>query len=60
MKARFLIKGRVGGAPSGSMEIDRDRGLATVRPLRSRQTYTLTLVELANIVVDRAVKKGIQ
>ena len=38
-----------------TVTIDRDSGLISVRPLRSRQEYHATMPELAEIIVQRAL-----
>ena len=43
-------------AQSGTVMIDRDAGLFSVRPLRRRRVYTLPLALVASIVVSRIVK----
>lgn len=52
-KARFKVYGRMDGAPSATVEIDRASDLITVRPLRRRKTYTLPLASVAEMVIWR-------
>jgi hypothetical protein len=40
----------------GTVSIDRERGLFTVRPLRRRRTYTLPLDAVASMVVGRVLR----
>lgn len=54
--ARFKVYGRFDGAPAATIEVDRGAGLFTVRPLRRRQTYTLPLSTVAEMVLWRIVK----
>lgn len=56
MTAHFRVEGRVAGREGATMEIDRERGLVTVRPMRSRETYVVTLAIAADMIVWRAAK----
>lgn len=54
MSAHFRIVARLALAsrPSeGTVTIDRLAGMITVRPLRSRTTYTMPLAEVASWIV---------
>ncbi len=44
----------------GTVTIDRAAGLFTVRPLRSRRTYTLPLSTVAEIVAHRLIKSELE
>lgn len=50
---RFVLASRVQEA---TVVIDRDAGLFSVRPLRSRKLYTLPLATVAEITVQRIIK----
>lgn len=43
----------------GTVTIDRDNGLITIRPLRSRKVYTVTLNEAITMLVQRAIKQEV-
>lgn len=63
MKSRFKVYGQLdrGGHPiSGTVEIDRKAGTFTVRPHRSRKTYTTALSVVADIIVQRMVKAEVR
>lgn len=46
---------KAGGPRPGTVEIDRSLSLFRVRPLRSRETYTLPLSVVAEMVVHRII-----
>jgi hypothetical protein len=46
---------KAGGSQVATVEIDRARGLFSVRPLRSRRVYTLPLSTVAEIVCHRVI-----
>lgn len=48
--ARFTVRGRIGPAKTSTLEIDEANGLATVRPYRSRSTYTLPLERVCRMI----------
>lgn len=43
----------------GSVTINRDNGLVTVRPLHSRKVWVVPLAEIVTIIVQRAIKQEI-
>jgi hypothetical protein len=50
---RFRVLGRLdgaGGAREGTVTIDRTTGIISVRPLRRRKQYQLTLTQVADYV----------
>ena len=56
--ARAKVEGsfdKAAGQQTATVEIDRDRGLFSVRPLRSRRVYTLPLATVAEIVCHRII-----
>jgi hypothetical protein len=58
MAAHFRICARLDESrvQLGTVSIDRERGLFTVRPLRRRRTYTLPLDAVASMVVGRVLR----
>jgi hypothetical protein len=56
--ARFKVWGRFDGAPSATITImsDGTTGLVSVRPYRRRRDYTLTLGDVAQVVIGRVVR----
>jgi hypothetical protein len=54
--ARFKVYGRMDGAPSATVEIDRGAETFTVRPYRRRKAYTLPLADVAESVIWRIVQ----
>ena len=55
-KAHFEIAGRLDNTAGGTLTIDRKLGLLDVRPRGRRRTYTLPLVDVANLVICKVVK----
>ena len=58
-KARFKVVGRFDSASRfqpGTVTIDRDAGLFTVRPCRRRREYVLPLDTVADMMVQRIIK----
>lgn len=53
---RYRIEGRLDGAQGGTMLIDRERALVTVRPRGRRKTYTLPLLAVAEMILARVVR----
>lgn len=43
----------------GTMTIDRERGLVTIRPLRSRRAYVVPLNDVATMVVQKAIRQEV-
>lgn len=57
--ARFKVIARLDMAStpiSGTVTIDRDAGLFSVRPKGRRQEYTLPLADVADMVVHRLIQ----
>lgn len=60
--ARARVYGQLdgaGGPVAGTVEIDREAGLFTVRPLRRRKTYTLPLATVATMVCQAIVRREV-
>jgi hypothetical protein len=57
-RVHVRIVGRLdlGRPQEGTVSIDRDAGLVSVRPLRRRREYVLPLSTVAEIVVARVIK----
>lgn len=57
-RCRFRVVAKLDrGVPQeGTVEIDRDSGLVSVRPLRRRRTYVLPLSRVAAFVVHAIVR----
>lgn len=54
--ARFRVRGRIGmagGSREATVSIDRTTGVVEVRPLRSREVYTMRLCDLIDMMVER-------
>ncbi len=56
VRLQVKIKGRINGADGATVQVDRERGLVSVRPLRERREYTLPIALVADMVVCRVVK----
>ena len=58
MTARFRISGRLdtGRLQEGTVSIDRNTMVLTVRPLRRRRGYSLPLGTVAEIIVSKCIK----
>jgi hypothetical protein len=59
--AKFTVQAQLdgaGGAKKGTVSIDRTTGLVTVRPSRSRSTYTAKLADIADLIVKKALMAG--
>jgi hypothetical protein len=54
---RVKVVGRIDGASSATVTIDRVRGLIAVRPKGRRRTYELPLAFVAEMVVAKVVKQ---
>jgi len=57
--ARFQVVGKLDGTGrmlEGTVAIERDAGLVSVRPLRRRRVYTLTLSDVATMVCQRVIR----
>jgi len=62
-KSRFKVYGRLdgsGGGMSGTMIIDRDAGLAHVRPARRRRMYTMPLSMVADMICMRIIHNEVR
>lgn len=60
--ARAKVVGQLdgaGGPIAGTVEIDREAGLFTVRPLRRRKTYVLPLGAVATMVCQAIVRREV-
>lgn len=57
---RVKVVGRIDGAPSATIIIDRVRGLLAVRPKGRRRTYELPLRYIAEIVVTQVIKQELK
>ena len=44
----------------GTITINRDNGLVTIRPLHSRRVYVVPLNDVATMVVQRAIKQEVR
>lgn len=56
--AHFKVIGRLDHAArvqEGTLSIDRDSGVVTVRPKRRRKVYLCTLDKLADMIVQRNI-----
>lgn len=63
MKNRFQVIGQFGFRPRitrGTVTIDRDSGIFTVRPHKSRRTYSVALSLVAEIISERVAKAEIR
>lgn len=58
-RAVFRVYGRLDGATEGTVVIDRDTGLVSVRPLRRKRVYKLPLTWVAQTILERVVKAEI-
>ncbi len=59
MRARFRVLGRLDRASAlteGTVTIERETGIITVRPLRKRRTYSLTLGEVATWICQTIIR----
>lgn len=58
--AVFKVTGRFGYATpqNGTVTIERDSNIITVRPAHSREVYTSKLDELAEMIVSRHLMKS--
>jgi len=59
--AKFKVRAQLdgaGGAKNGTVAIDRETGIVTIRPERSRTTYQATLAEIADLIVKRVLLAG--
>ena len=56
--AHFRVVARMdnaGGTQEGTVTVDRDAGLVSVRPLRGRRTYTMPLSMVADMICQRII-----
>lgn len=60
-RSKFKIVGRLDECrpQSGTVTVDRDTGLFSVRPARRHRVYTLPLSTVAEIVVSKIIKAEI-
>ena len=61
--SRYQVMGQLGSAGGkrrGTLTIDRATGVVTVRPLGSRQTFSLMLSDLADFVVRANVVREVR
>lgn len=59
--ARFNVNAQLdsaGGKKKGTVLIDRETNIVTVRPSRSRSTYSVKLDELADLIVKKTLLAG--
>lgn len=59
--AKFTVNAQLdsaGGKKKGTVSIDRETGIVTVRPLRSHAVYTAKLDDLADMIVKKALTAG--
>lgn len=54
--ARFPVYGRLDGATKGTVTIDRETGIVTVRPHRRRYEATVTLAWVAEVALFQRAK----
>jgi hypothetical protein len=59
--ARFRITardgaGRFNGATEATVEVNRNAGTITIRPLRQREVYTLPLATVAEMIIWRCMR----
>lgn len=57
--AHFKVHGRLDGngrTMPGTLTIERDAGLVSVRPQRRHRIYTLTLSDVADMIVARVIR----
>lgn len=57
-KAKFVVTARMdsaGGLQKGTVEIDRESGLVTIRPMGKHRTYTAPLSTVADIICQRII-----
>ncbi len=58
-RIRIPVTGRLdnaGAEQRGTVVIERDTGLITVRPLGKRRTYTLPLGDVATMICERVIR----
>ena len=55
--SHYRVLGRVDGAPSATITIDRLRGLISVRPKGRHREYTLPAAFVAEMIVAKVVKQ---
>lgn len=56
--AHFRVTAKMdnaGGTQQGTVTINRESGLVSVRPLRGRRTYTMRLSDIADIICQRVI-----
>jgi hypothetical protein len=58
--ARFKIYGRFNGASAATVTIDRSTDIVTVRPLRRRKTYEMTLGGIAEMIIYKVIQQEIR
>lgn len=61
--AKFTVNATLdsaGGKKKGTVSIDRDTNIVTVRPLRSHSVYTAKLEDLADMIVKKALAAGFE
>lgn len=57
MNARFKVWQRVDGSVGATIEVDRERGLISVRPKGRWRVYELPLAFVAEMIVAKVVKQ---
>ena len=63
MKSRFKVTGTFdvgGGAQTATVEIDRNSGLISVRPLRRRRAYSLPLSAVAAWICQSIIRAEVR
>lgn len=61
--ARFTVTAQLdsaGGKKKGTVTIDRETGVVTVRPHRSHAVYHAKLDEIADMIVKKAIASGFE
>ncbi len=56
---KVKVVGRIDGVQGGTVTIDRDRGLISVRPKGRHREYKLPLAFVAEIIIAKVVKQEV-
>lgn len=59
--AKFIVEAQLdgaGGKKKGTVSIDRETGIVTVRPIHSRAVYHAKLSDIADRIVKEALMAG--
>lgn len=54
---RIKVTGRIDGSQGATINIDKERGLISVRPKGRHREYSLPLAYVAEIIIARVVKQ---